>query len=77
VALEFLPPVTAARHFDKDKYLEPMFGDVGQARTKARICRTADCYYFKAHLAQNALLGAVLLKMRKNCHCKKPVNNNA
>ena len=37
VALEFLPPVTAARLFDKDKYLEPMFGDVGQARTKAAI----------------------------------------
>ena len=35
VALEFRPPVTAARFFDKDKYLEPMFGDVGQARTKA------------------------------------------
>ena len=28
--------------FDKDKCLEPMFGDVGQARTKARICRTDD-----------------------------------
>ena len=27
---------------DKNKYLEPMFGDVGQARTKARICRTDD-----------------------------------
>jgi len=23
--------------FDKDKYLEPMFGDAGQARTKAAI----------------------------------------
>jgi len=23
--------------FDKDKYLEPMFGDVGQARTNAAI----------------------------------------
>ena len=23
--------------FDKDKYLEPMFGDVGQARTKAAM----------------------------------------
>jgi len=42
VALVFLPPVTAARLFAKDKYLEPMFGDVGQARTKARICRTDD-----------------------------------
>ena len=31
VALEFRPPVTAARLFIKDKYLEPMFGDVGQA----------------------------------------------
>ena len=30
VALEFLPPVTAARLFVKDKYLEPMFGDVGK-----------------------------------------------
>jgi len=28
--------------FDKDKYLKQMFGDVGQARTKARICRTDD-----------------------------------
>ena len=33
VALEFLPPVTAARLYNKDKYLEPMFGDAGQART--------------------------------------------
>ena len=37
VALEFRPTVTNARLFDKDKYLEPMFGDVGQARTKAAI----------------------------------------
>jgi len=37
VALEFLPPVTDARLFDKDKYLEPMFGDVGQARTNAAM----------------------------------------
>ena len=36
--------------FDKDKYLELMFGDVFQARTKARICRTADCYKLKPHL---------------------------
>ena len=28
VALESLSPVTAARHFAKDKYLEQMFGDV-------------------------------------------------
>ena len=28
--------------FAKDKCLEPMFGDVGQARTKARICITDD-----------------------------------
>ncbi len=28
--------------FDKVKYLEPMFGDVGQARTNAGICRTDD-----------------------------------
>ena len=37
VALEFLPPVTAARLFDKDKYLKLMFSDVGQARTKAAM----------------------------------------
>ena len=37
VALEFLPPQTAALLFTKDKYLEPMFGDVGQARTNAAI----------------------------------------
>jgi len=37
VALEFLPPSTAAWLFDKDKYLEPMFGDAGQARTNAAI----------------------------------------
>ena len=34
---EFRPPVTAALLFDKDKYLEPMFGDVGQARTNAAM----------------------------------------
>ena len=50
VALEFLPPETAAWLLDKDKYLEPMFGDVGQARTNARICRTVDCYNLKPHL---------------------------
>ena len=37
---EFLPPVTAARLFTKDKCLEPMFGDVGQARTNAAILLT-------------------------------------
>ena len=35
VALEFPPPVTAARLFTKNKYLELMFSDVGQARTNA------------------------------------------
>ena len=35
VALEFRPPVTAVRLFAKDKYLEPMFGDAGQAQTNA------------------------------------------
>ena len=34
---EFRPPVTAAWLFDKDKYLEPMFGDVGQAQTNAAM----------------------------------------
>jgi len=42
VALEFLPPETAARLFAKVRYLKQMFGDVGQARTKARICKTDD-----------------------------------
>ena len=37
VALEFRPPGTAAWLFDKDKCLEPMFGDVGQARTNAAM----------------------------------------
>ena len=37
VALEFLPPQTTARLFTKDKYLEPMFGDIGQARTNAAM----------------------------------------
>ena len=37
MALEFRPPVTAARLGDKDKCLEPMFGDVGQARTNAAM----------------------------------------
>ena len=37
VALEFRLPVTAARLCTKDKCLEPMFGDVGQARTKAAM----------------------------------------
>ena len=37
VALEFRPPVTVARLFIKDKYLERMFGDVGQARTNAAM----------------------------------------
>ena len=37
VALEFRPPVFAAQLFDKDKYLEPMFGDVGPARTNAAM----------------------------------------
>ena len=55
--------------FDKDKYLEPMFGDVGQARTKAamllmtiattssRTCTkpTVGCRFFSNHwwLAKN------------------------
>ena len=34
---EFRPPETAARLFTKDKYLEPMFVDVGQARTNAAM----------------------------------------
>ena len=37
VALEFRPPETAARLFDKDKYFEPMLGDVDQARTNAAM----------------------------------------
>jgi len=37
VTLEFLPPVTAARLCTKDKCFEPMFGDVGQARTNVAM----------------------------------------
>ena len=37
VALEFRPPQTTARFFTKDKCLEPMFSDVGQARTNAAM----------------------------------------
>ena len=37
VVLEFRPPVTTARLFAKDIYLEPMFGEAGQARTKAAM----------------------------------------
>ena len=37
VALEFRPPVTAARLCTKDKYLKPMFGDTCQAQTKAAM----------------------------------------
>ena len=55
VALVFLSPETAARLVDKDKSLEPMFRDVGQARTKARICKTIDRYNLKPHLAQNRM----------------------
>ena len=35
--IEFRPPVIDARLFAKVKYLEPMFGDVGQARTNAAM----------------------------------------
>jgi len=38
-----VPPGTAARFYNKDKYLEPMFGDVGQGRTKAGIF--SGCYF--------------------------------
>ncbi len=37
VALEFLLPGTAAWLCTKDKCLEPMFSDVGQARTNAAM----------------------------------------
>ncbi len=50
VVLEFFPPVTAARLFTKDKYLEQMFGDNGQARTKAGIWKTDNGYNLKVHL---------------------------
>ena len=36
--------------FDKDKNLEPMFGDVGQARTNAAMLLNDDCYNLKPHL---------------------------
>ena len=43
VPFKFLQFVTAARNFAKHKYLEPMFSDLGLARTKARISKTVDC----------------------------------
>ena len=59
MALEFLPPVIAARLFAKVKYLEPMFGDVGQARTKARIWKTVDLFNSKP-TSQQCLLKKTL-----------------
>jgi len=59
VALEFLPPVTAARLFTKDKCLEPMFGDVGQARTNAAMLLLTVATT-SAALAQNPLLAVVI-----------------
>jgi len=35
--------ITLPGFFIKDEYLEPMFSDLGQARSKARICKTVDC----------------------------------
>ena len=61
MALEFRPPVTAARVCTKDKYLEPMFGDVGHARTKAAMLLLM-IDTTQAALAQNPLLQAVLVK---------------
>ena len=71
MALEFLPPGTAARLFAKDKCLKPMFGDVGQARTNAaillmliattssRTCTkpTVACWLVKAGIVQCYLNG--------------------
>ena len=36
--------------FDKNKYVETIFGDVDQPQTNALKCRTIDCYNFKTHL---------------------------
>ena len=66
VALEFLPPVNRCPAFDKDKYLEPMFGDVGQAQIKSWICRTVECYNLKLHLQKYPLLAAVYLSHLSN-----------
>ena len=40
---------------DKDKYLEPMFGDVGQALIKAWICRTVDSCNFAPYLQMHVM----------------------
>ena len=40
-----------------------MLGDVGQARTKARICRPDYWYNLKPHLAQNLQLAAGVLSV--------------
>ena len=47
--------------FDKNKYVETIFGDVDQPQTNALKCRTIDCYNFKPHLAKNTMLASGLL----------------
>ena len=54
VALEFLPSRNRCPAFDKDKYLEPMFGNVGQAHqqlgyTKLLITATPSRTLHKTH----------------------------
>ena len=55
VVLEFFPPVTAAQHFTKDKYLEPMFGDVGQASNQSLDMQNCRYLQPQAAIAQNLL----------------------
>ena len=51
--------------FDKDKYLEPMFGDVGQARTNAAML-LIPIDTTQAALAQNPLLAVGFLLINKD-----------
>jgi len=50
--------------FDKDKYLEPMFGDVGQARTKAAMLLMPIATTSTA-LAQILLLCVAILRVEQ------------
>ena len=45
--------------FDKDKYLEPMISDVGQAPNKSPVMQNCQLLQLQAALAQNPLLPAV------------------
>jgi hypothetical protein len=61
VALEFLPPGTAAWLCTKDKYNLPMFSYVCQAETKAQQRIQCLLLLTEATILPNAMLAAVLV----------------